>query len=139
MSLNAQAIAVSGYGYGAQLMAVSGYGSVVALEDVATGGSGYPVYGKYVRPKGIGEFLDVAMSEIYEAGTQEDVPIETRKQFAKVVKPYAKGKAKIPEVDKVDWKALEADVAKVEQLLVLWQTVLDDEELILMAYLEYYH
>ncbi|MFZ2541123.1 MAG: hypothetical protein WAW75_05035 [Gallionella sp.] len=27
MSLNAQAIAVSGYGYGAQLMAVSGYGA----------------------------------------------------------------------------------------------------------------
>lgn len=28
MSLNAQAIAVSGYGYGAQLIAVSGYGVI---------------------------------------------------------------------------------------------------------------
>lgn len=110
----------------------------VASEEVS-GGSGYPVYGKYKRPKGISEFLDVAMSEIYEAGTQKEVPKATREQFAKVVKPYTKGKSKIPEVDKVDWKALEADVAKVEQLLALWQMVLDDEEIIIMAYLEYYH
>lgn len=33
MSLNAQAIAVSGYGYGAQLIAVSGYGDVVVTEQ----------------------------------------------------------------------------------------------------------
>ena len=32
MSMNAQAMAVSGYGYGAQLMAVSGYGEVVTEE-----------------------------------------------------------------------------------------------------------
>lgn len=103
------------------------------------GGSGYPVYGKYIRPKGIGEFLDVAMSELYEAGTEKDIPKATREQFAKVVKPYAKGKAKIPEVDKVNWKALEQDVERVEQLLALWQMYLDDEEVIIMAYLEYFH
>lgn len=42
MSLNAQAIAVSGYGYGAQLIAVSGYGEVAqgAAEEVQAGASG---------------------------------------------------------------------------------------------------
>jgi len=34
MSLNAQAIAVSGYGFGAQMIAVSGYGEYVITEQV---------------------------------------------------------------------------------------------------------
>lgn len=111
----------------------------VETAEQPSGGSGYPVYGEVVRPPSIKEILDVAMSDIYEAGTAEDVPKATREQFAKAVKPYAKGRAKIPEVDNVDWKALENDVEKVEQLLALWQMMLDDEEVIIMAYLQYYH
>lgn len=37
MSLNAQAIAISGYGYGARLIAASGYGDTVASRTELTG------------------------------------------------------------------------------------------------------
>ena len=117
-----------------------GYDVVVPpVTEQPTGGSGYPVYGKTVRPPSINEFVDVAMSELYKAGTRKEIPLITKQAFANIVKPYAKGKSKIPDVDKVNWKALEADVARVEQLLALWQMHLDDEEIIIAAYLNYYH
>ena len=134
-----------GYGFGRALGA-HGYGFaydvvVPPVEEHHGGGSGWVHHhkDKYHRPPSIKEFVDVAMSEIYEAGTRKEIPLVTKQAFANIVKPYAKGKAKIPDVDKVNWKALEADVARVEQLLALWQMHLDDEEIIIAAYLNYYH
>jgi hypothetical protein len=109
------------------------------IDEDLGGGSGYPVYGKYERPKSVGEFLDVAMSEIYEAGTDKELPIETREAFAKIVKPYTKAKTKIPDVEKIDWATFESDITRIEQMLALWEQVLEEEDLIIMAYLQYYH
>jgi hypothetical protein len=112
---------------------------IQVLTNEFSGGSGYPVYGKYERPKSVGEFLDVAMSEIYEAGTDKELPIETREAFAKIVKPYTKAKAKIPDVEKIDWATFESDITRIEQMIALWEQVLEEEDLIIMAYLQYHY
>lgn len=119
--------------------AITAQQPIVVPADVPAGGSGYPVYGEFVRPPSVGEILDVAMADIYEAATEEGVPKETKKAFVNVVKPFTKSKKVVPDVDSIDWAALERDALKVEMLLTLWQQLLDDEELILMAYIHYYH
>ena len=120
----------------------------VAIEDYA--GSGYPVYDvghpgkkkKRIKRHNIDEVLDIAMCDIYELATEEGVPIEVQQEAARLVKPYAESKARIPEANTVDWVALERSAATIEKLLALWQEELDqnleDEDIVLMAYRHYY-
>lgn len=113
--------------------------SPVEVVAAVTGGSGYAVYGKFIRPKSIKEFLDIAMEDIYEEATKKDVPQEKRIEFAKIVKPYTESKARVPEVQSIDWVALQKDADRVESLLKLWQQQIEDEdEMLLMAYEEFY-
>ena len=79
------------------------------------------------------------MSEIYEAATEKGVPAETKEAFVKVIQPYTKSKAKVPNVEKIDWKSFEDEITRIEQMIALWQQVLDDEEVIIMGYLQYYN
>lgn len=116
-------------------------GAAPVVETEILAGAGYPVFQKkkFVRKPSIKELLDVAMAEIYEAGTEENVAKETKLAFAKIVKPFTKSKAKIPEVESVNWVALQKDAEQVDKLLKLWkQQIDDDNQMILMAYEEFY-
>jgi len=121
---------------------------VVVVEEAILAGAGYPVYEvpgkkkKRVKRHNIDEVLELAMRELYELATDEDVPLETQEAVAKLVKPFAESKARIPEASTVDWVALERSAATVEKLLALWQAEIDqdneDEEIILKAYRHFY-
>lgn len=111
----------------------SGTGTVIAAEEGLGGGSGYPVYGKYVRPKGISEFLDIAMSDIYTEGTKEAAPKALKAKIVKLVKPYKKQ-------DSIDWNAFEKDTIRVQEMIDLWnKQIMEEDELIIAAYMEFYH
>jgi len=108
-------------------------GNVVVQDQGAGGGSGYPVYGKYVRPKGISEFLDIAMSDIYAEGTKKTAPKELKAKIVKIVKPYKKE-------DSIDWNAFEKDTIRVQEMIDLWdKQIMEEDELIIMAYMEYFY
>jgi hypothetical protein len=111
------------------------------VDEEILAGAGYPVFQKkkFVRKPSIKEILDVAMAEIYEAGTEKNVDKDTKLAFAKIVKPFTKSKAKIPEAESVNWVALQKDAEKVDQLFKLWhQQIDDDNQMILMAYEQFY-
>jgi hypothetical protein len=111
-------------------------------------GSGHPTgiwWGerKLKRGKRLDDILKQAMEQIIRG----DVEIEPETVVAKaveIVKPYIETKqqdSKEP-VSSIDWKAVEADVKKVKELLRLWQEqveAIEEEDLILLAAYEYYY
>jgi hypothetical protein len=60
-----------------------------------------------------------------------ELPVESPAARAvEIVKPFVK-----QTTEQIDWKAIEADLAKVRELLALWQEQadsLEDEEILLM-------
>lgn len=102
-------------------------------------GSGYPVTGIYwgvrkvKKGKRLDDILKKAMEQIVE-GEMELEPETTAAKAVELVKPHIvkhESEARAPEVD---WKSVERDLAKVRELLRLWeeQVRLQDEEDILL-------
>jgi hypothetical protein len=96
-------------------------------------GAGHPVgiwWGerKIKRGKRLDDLLKRAMEGLIEL---EDVPAESPAARAvEIVRPFV-----APETDRIDWRAVEADLARVRELLALWQEQadsLEDEEILLM-------
>lgn len=132
-------IAGGGYGFG-RALASQGYGFAVGTEeDVVYGGAGYPVYRKWKKLLTVGEMVDEAVRKLYEeVAEQEDT--EVKRKITEVVKPFVSGDVveTMPEAYKIDWKAFTADISRIEKLLKLYQQTRDDE-LIVMAYIHFYH
>jgi hypothetical protein len=96
-------------------------------------GSGHPAgiwWGetKIKRGKRLDDLLKKAMEGLIEL---EDVPAESPAARAvEIIRPFV-----APETDRIDWRAVEADLARVRELLALWQEQadsLEDEEILLM-------
>jgi hypothetical protein len=111
------------------------YVSGAAQEPVVGPGSGHPAgiwWGetKIKRGKRLDDLLKRAMEGLIEL-EPEDVPAESPAARAvEIVRPFV-----APETDRIDWRAVEADLARVRELLALWQEQadsLEDEEILLM-------
>lgn len=105
------------------------------------GGAGYPVTGIYwgVRKINRGKKLDDILKKAMEQIVNGDLELEpetTAAKAIKVVKPYivkSDAEAIAPEID---WKAVESDIAKVKELLRLWEEqvrIQDDEDILLLS------
>jgi hypothetical protein len=85
---------------------------------------------KIKRGKRLDDLLKRAMEGLIEL-EPEDVPAESPAARAvEIVRPFV-----APETDRIDWRAIEADLARVRELLALWQEQadsLEDEEILLM-------
>ena len=99
------------------------------------GGAGHPAsiyWGvkKHKRfTKNLNWLMDRVVSEYYGELTEPDVPAKVQKEAAKIVRPYAKDGAKVPQA--VNWQALHKDAEAVIKLLELYQRereLQDDEE-----------
>jgi hypothetical protein len=79
--------------------------------------------------KRLDDILKKAMDRIVE--TTAPLPEESPAARAvEIVKPF-----RVPKTDRIDWRAVEADLARVRELLALWQEQaesLEDEEILLM-------
>lgn len=130
-------IAGRGYGFG-RALASSGYGvGIGSVEEVIAGGAGYPVYRKWRRTLSVGELVDRALREIYE---EAGINVSIQEELAEIVEPHVTGlnEEELPSAYSIDWKAFSEDIARIERLLGLFQRARDDE-LIVMAYLHFYH
>jgi hypothetical protein len=108
------------------------------VEEAPSAGAGHPGgiwWGerKIKRGKRLDDLLKRAMEGLIEL---EDVPAESPAARAvEIVRPFV-----APETDRIDWRAIEADLARVRELLALWQEQaslmradsLEDEEILLM-------
>jgi hypothetical protein len=108
------------------------------VEEAPSAGAGHPAgiwWGetKIKRGKRLDDVLKKAMEGLIEL---EDVPAESPAARAvEIVRPFV-----APETDRIDWRAVEADLARVRELLALWQEQaslmradsLEDEEILLM-------
>jgi hypothetical protein len=111
-----------------------GGGFFADLLTIPSAGSG--------RPKGIwwgekkvkrGKRLDDVLRKAMEWLIEDAPAIPAASPAAravKIVKPFV-----APDTGQIDWKAIEADLARVRELLALWQEQadsLEDEEILLM-------
>lgn len=80
--------------------------------------------------------LDKVVSEVYGIIVTE-LPKQEKQKAIKVVRPYTESKAKIPQVQSIDWNRFESDIRSVRVLLEIYQNYLneleDEDELLLMA------
>jgi hypothetical protein len=112
------------------------YASGAVQDPVVGPGSGRPAgiwWGerKIKRGKRLDDLLKKAMEGLIEL---DDVPAESPAARAvEIVRPFV-----APEVgqpDRIDWRSIESDIARVKELLALWQEQadsLEDEEILLM-------
>lgn len=120
------------------------YQDSVGVDGLA-GGAGYPVDWQVKRrklrleeqpEKHLRYILDQVVAEYYGEIVESDLPKPVKAEAAAVVRPFAKNKgARTPQVESVDWKALQADVTAVNRLIRIWNDELaadEDDELILM-------
>lgn len=116
----------------------------VVEEDLAiVGGAGHTSISAFVLPTGkkrkknIEDDITRSMREIYD-GIIEQASQKTKKQAAKIVKPFVADEVKaiaVPPASIIDWQAMERDAARVSALLALWQAQMDtlrEEEDILL-------
>lgn len=61
------------------------------------------------------------IDEVYAELTAPEAPKAIRKEAAKVVKPLAESRAKVPAASTVDWSELVEQSQRVEQLLALYE------------------
>lgn len=115
------------------------WGPQVVVEETPSAGAGHPGgiwWGerKIKRGKRLDDLLKRAMEgliEVAQRGEPEDVLAESPAARAvQIVRPFV-----APGTDAIDWAAVEADLARVRELLQLWQEQadsLEDEEILLM-------
>ncbi len=110
------------------------WGPQVVVEETPSAGAGHPGgiwWGEtpIKRGKRLDDLLKKAMERMIEA--EPDLPVEAPAARAvEVVRPFV-----APGTDTIDWAAVEADLARVRELLQLWQEQadsLEDEEILLM-------
>lgn len=109
------------------------WGQQVAVEETPSAGAGHPGgiwWGerKIKRGKRLDDILKRAMERLIEEVTPEVESPAAR--AVEIVKPFVAS-----ETDRIDWQAVEADLARVRELLALWQEQadsLEDEEILLM-------
>ena len=64
---------------------------------------------------------DAVAKQLYGDLTEAAVPVAVKAKAAAVVRKQAKSEAAIPEVQAVDWAAVQADADKVAALVMLYQ------------------
>jgi hypothetical protein len=116
----------------------------VPVETPVVGpGAGHPAgiwWGerKIKRGKRLDDLLKRAMEGLIEL-EPDDVPAESPAARAvEIIRPFVAPEA--GQADRIDWRAIEADLARVRELLALWQEQaslmradsLEDEEILLM-------
>lgn len=104
-------------------------------------GSGYPATGIYwgvkkvKKGKRLDDILKKAMDKIVE-GEMELEPETTAAKAVELVKPNIVKPANETHAPEIDWNAVERDMAKVRELLKLWEEEVrlqDDEDVLLLS------
>lgn len=110
------------------------WGPQVVVEETPSAGAGHPGgiwWGEtpIKRGKRLDDLLKKAMERMIEADPVHAVESPAARAV-EVVRPFV-----APGTDTIDWAAVEADLARVRELLQLWQEQadsLEDEEILLM-------
>ncbi len=111
------------------------WGPQVVVEETPSAGAGHPGgiwWGEtpIKRGKRLDDILKKAMERMIEDPAPEVATESPAARAVEVVRPFV-----APGTDTIDWAAVEADLARVRELLQLWQEQadsLEEEEILLM-------
>lgn len=114
------------------------WGPQVVVEETSSAGAGHPGgiwWGEtpIKRGKRLDDILKKAMERMIEDPAPEVATESPAARAVEVVRPFVMERAAQP--DRIDWRAVEADLSRVRDLLALWQEQMDsleDEEMLLM-------
>lgn len=105
---------------------------------------GRPVYIRTKRRRSIEEkikdLVDLSARELYEDILEAPVPERIKVEAAAVLRPFARSNKLVPPPLAIDWPAVDAELARVREMLRIWEREvlaremeLDDEEVLLAS------